>query len=215
MTIMRIRKQRIDEGDSNWGRLLWLSLWQVAIAHPSFMPPEEMYHDFPSGGCPIPGCTDNCDLFRFPKQRPEHTGVLAPYGQAAEEVRHRYGGRARAREMCNWIECRRCFSDDAAGTAAFALNGSTGEGSVTGSEASKERGEPDNEPAKRYRDTPATTAVRVVDAVERKQGRKRVSAMTTSAIIQAGLPVQNNEEFAKIWSMIHMFANPSERIDIP
>ncbi|TBU27202.1 hypothetical protein BD311DRAFT_789315 [Dichomitus squalens] len=121
-----------------------MSYSQILFAHPSFVPSKDMYHDFPSG-CPNPGCTDNCcELVRFPKQGPEHAAVLAPASASRgrrKKIRYRYGRRARAKEMCNWIECETCFADDAA-SAASASDGSTeGEGSVAGSEASEERGE--------------------------------------------------------------------------
>ena len=106
-----------------------MSYSQILFAHPAFVPSEDMYHDFPSG-CPNPGCTDNCcELIRFPKHGPETAVVLSP--SSRKKVRYRYGRRARPKEMCNWIECDICFSDDMPSTS-----GSEGsiEGSTEGSE---------------------------------------------------------------------------------
>ena len=115
-----------------------MSYSQILFAHPTFVPSKDMYHDFPSG-CPNPGCTDNCcELIRFPKKGPAHAAVLCPQSKSARrKVRYRYGRRARHKEMCNWIECDICFSDD---RDVLPLSGSEGssEGSVEGSDLGSE-----------------------------------------------------------------------------
>ncbi|KAH9922862.1 uncharacterized protein BXZ73DRAFT_91575 [Epithele typhae] len=87
-----------------------MSYSQILFAHPAFVPSMDMYHDFPSG-CPNPGCTDNCcELIRFPKHGPEYAVVLSP--RSKKKVRYRYGRRAHPHEMCNWIECDICFTEE-------------------------------------------------------------------------------------------------------
>ncbi|KAI1793381.1 hypothetical protein LXA43DRAFT_1002272 [Ganoderma leucocontextum] len=117
-----------------------MSYSQILFAHPTFVPSKDMYHDFPSG-CPNPGCTDNCcELVRFPKQGPENAAVLCPMTKSARrKIRHRYGKKARPKEMCNWIECDACFADDP--TPAGSVSEGSSEGSIEGSEASEEKGE--------------------------------------------------------------------------
>ena len=110
-----------------------MSYSQILFAHSAFVPSMDMYHDFPSG-CPNPGCTDNCcELIRFPKHGVESAVVLS--SSSKKKVRYRYGRRARRQEMCNWIECEVCFSDDVPPTS-----GSEGsiEGSTEGSETSSD-----------------------------------------------------------------------------
>ncbi|KAL7279982.1 hypothetical protein ACG7TL_006393 [Trametes sanguinea] len=108
-----------------------MSYSQILFAHPHFVPAKEVYHDFPSG-CPNPGCTDNCcELIRFPKHGPEVAAVLC----TKKKVRYRYGRRARPKEMCNWIDCDVCFSEEASTSGSTAGEGSS-EGSSEGSEAS-------------------------------------------------------------------------------
>ncbi|RDX42639.1 hypothetical protein OH76DRAFT_1362457 [Lentinus brumalis] len=108
-----------------------MSYSQILFAHPSFVPSKDMYYDFPSG-CPNPGCTDNCcELIRFPKLGPENAAVLSP--SSRKKVRYRYGRRARSKEMCNWIECDVCFSDERDTLPSSGSEGSS-EGSVEGSD---------------------------------------------------------------------------------
>ncbi|OJT14681.1 hypothetical protein TRAPUB_8734 [Trametes pubescens] len=114
-----------------------MSYSQILFANPHFVPSHDVYHDFPSG-CPNPGCTDNCcELIRFPKHGPSTAAVLCTSTKKTKtkKMRYRYGRRARRKEMCNWIDCDVCFSDDPPPTG----EGSS-EGSSEGSEASAEHG---------------------------------------------------------------------------
>ncbi|EIW59425.1 uncharacterized protein TRAVEDRAFT_122406 [Trametes versicolor FP-101664 SS1] len=114
-----------------------MSYSQILFANPHFVPSHDVYHDFPSG-CPNPGCTDNCcELIRFPKHGPATAAVLCTSTKKTKtkKMRYRYGRRARRKEMCNWIDCDVCFSDD----PPPAGEGSS-EGSSEGSEAGAEYG---------------------------------------------------------------------------
>ncbi|KAL6303485.1 hypothetical protein BKA93DRAFT_787532 [Sparassis latifolia] len=105
-----------------------MSYSQILFANSMFVPSKEMYYDFPSG-CPNPGCTDNCcELIRFPKKGLDTAAVLCD----KSKVRYRYGRRVKAKEMCNWIDCQVCFSDDS-GHGVHA----EGEGSIVSSEGSE------------------------------------------------------------------------------
>ena len=120
-----------------------MSYSQILFAHPAFVPSKDMYADFPSG-CPNPGCTDNCcELVRFPKHGPDAAAVLYPLSKSARrKIRYRYGRKARRKEMCNWIECDACFTDDAPGAggggaalaSVSASSSASSEGSTEGSE---------------------------------------------------------------------------------
>ena len=114
-----------------------MSYSQILFAHPTFVPSQDMYYDFPSG-CPNPGCTDNCcELIRFPKLGPDYAIVLSP--RSKKKVRYRYGRRARPKELCNWIECDICFSDDVPVSSSSGSEGCSEE-SIEGSEASLDDG---------------------------------------------------------------------------
>ncbi|KAH9850110.1 hypothetical protein C2E23DRAFT_735639 [Lenzites betulinus] len=114
-----------------------MSYSQILFAHSQFVPAKDVYHDFPSG-CPNPGCTDNCcELVRFPKHGAKAAAVLcAPSKKGKRKVRYRYGRRVRPKEMCNWIDCDVCFSDDPAPSCPAGEGCSEGssEGSETGPE---------------------------------------------------------------------------------
>ncbi|EMD39916.1 hypothetical protein CERSUDRAFT_132565 [Gelatoporia subvermispora B] len=99
---------------------------QILFASPLFVPSKDVYHDFPSG-CPNPGCTDNCcELIRFPKMGLETAAVLC----TKRKVRYRYGRHVKAREMCNWVDCHICFSDE---SAEGPIGEAGSEGSISGS----------------------------------------------------------------------------------
>lgn len=104
-----------------------MSYSQILFANSLSVPSKDVYYDFPSG-CPNPGCTDNCcELIRFPKKGLETAAVLC----YKRKVRYRYGRRAKAKEMCNWIDCHTCFLDE----SAHGVPPSEGcsEGSIAGS----------------------------------------------------------------------------------
>lgn len=112
-----------------------MSYSQILFANPHFVPSHDVYHDFPSG-CPNPGCTDNCcELIRFPKHGPATAAVLCTSTKKTKtkKMRYRYGRRARRKEMCNWIDCDVCFSDDPPPTGEGSSEGSS-EGSEAGAE---------------------------------------------------------------------------------
>lgn len=79
---------------------------QILFTHPSFVPSEDIYFDFPSG-CPNPCCTDDCEMIRFPRRGLDGAAVLAIKRGG------RHGKRIKMREMCNWIDCEVCFDNDA------------------------------------------------------------------------------------------------------
>jgi hypothetical protein len=87
----------------------------IIFTHPSFVPSESIYWDFPSG-CPNPCCNDECEMIRFPRRGLEFADVVA------------LKRRIRARQMCNWIDCDVCFDEDATSDSA------SSEGSQTSSE---------------------------------------------------------------------------------
>ncbi|PCH40116.1 hypothetical protein WOLCODRAFT_136668 [Wolfiporia cocos MD-104 SS10] len=109
-----------------------MSYSQILFANALFVPSKEVYHDFPSG-CPNPGCTDNCcELIRFPKKGLETAVVLC----TKRKVRYRYGRRTKPREMCNWVNCHICFTDDPVHGSHTSEGGS--EGSTAGSSEGSE-----------------------------------------------------------------------------
>ena len=112
---------------------------QIFFTHPSYVPDEEIFYDYPTG-CPNPCCTDDCEMIRFPRRGLETAPVLEvrvprkrrssnPSGKKWEKgCLHT---KVRAREMCNWIDCDVCFGEET-------VNSSGSEGSESGhSEASE------------------------------------------------------------------------------
>jgi len=80
---------------------------QILFTHASYVPDEDIFYDYPTG-CPNPCCTDDCEMIRFPRRGLETASVL--------EIKRggKFGKKVRVREMCNWIECSVCFSDEPA-----------------------------------------------------------------------------------------------------
>lgn len=78
---------------------------QILFTHPSFVPAEDIYFDFPSG-CPNPCCTDDCEMIRFPRHGVKDATVL--------DIKRggKFGKKVRGKQMCNWIECNVCFTDE-------------------------------------------------------------------------------------------------------
>jgi hypothetical protein len=70
---------------------------QIFFTHPSYVPDEDIFYDYPTG-CPNPCCTDDCEMIRFPSGGPEAASIL----QIKTKGRHK---RFKARDMCNWIDC--------------------------------------------------------------------------------------------------------------
>ncbi|TFK52315.1 hypothetical protein OE88DRAFT_1734334 [Heliocybe sulcata] len=75
---------------------------QIFFTNKMFVPAEDIFYDFPSG-CPNPSCTEDCEMIRFPRRGAEGAAVLSM---------KKGGKRAKAREMCNWIDCTVCFSEE-------------------------------------------------------------------------------------------------------
>ncbi|KAF8799368.1 hypothetical protein BYT27DRAFT_7201603 [Phlegmacium glaucopus] len=70
---------------------------QIFFTHPSYVPDEDIFYDYPTG-CPNPCCTDDCEMIRFPRRGPEAASIL----QIKTTKRRQ---RFKPREMCNWIDC--------------------------------------------------------------------------------------------------------------
>ncbi|KAF6748498.1 hypothetical protein DFP72DRAFT_992192 [Ephemerocybe angulata] len=95
---------------------------QIFFTHPSYVPDEEIFYDYPTG-CPNPCCTDDCEMIRFPRRGLETAPVL----QIRVPSRKKKGGKegdgggrtlvkgrvpkVKAKEMCNWIDCDVCFGE--------------------------------------------------------------------------------------------------------
>ena len=76
---------------------------QIFFTHPSYVPDEDVFYDYPTG-CPNPCCTDDCEMIRFPRRGPEAASIL----QIKTKGRHK---RFKARDMCNWIDCDVSFGE--------------------------------------------------------------------------------------------------------
>jgi hypothetical protein len=95
---------------------------QILFTHASYVPDEELFYDYPTG-CPNPHCTDDCEMIRFPRRGLETASVL--------DIKRggKFGRRIRSKQMCNWIECDVCFSDEPASPGSGSSSTSS-EGSV-------------------------------------------------------------------------------------
>ncbi|TFK17072.1 hypothetical protein FA15DRAFT_676323 [Coprinopsis marcescibilis] len=82
---------------------------QIFFTHPSYVPDEEIFYDYPTG-CPNPCCTDDCEMIRFPRRGLETAPVLQIKLGAKEGRRKRI--KVRPKEMCNWIDCDICFGEE-------------------------------------------------------------------------------------------------------
>lgn len=76
---------------------------QIFFTHPSYVPDEDIFYDYPTG-CPNPCCLDDCEMIRFPRRGLEGASVL----QIKTKERRR---RVRAKDMCNWIDCDISFGE--------------------------------------------------------------------------------------------------------
>ena len=92
---------------------------QILFTHPLFVPAEDIFFDFPSG-CPNPCCNDDCEMIRVPRRGIEGAAVLSIKRGG------RYGKKIKAKEMCNWIDCDICFSEE---TPRYAESSEGSEGS--------------------------------------------------------------------------------------
>lgn len=101
---------------------------QIYFTHPSYVPDEDIFYDYPTG-CPNPCCTDDCEMIRFPRRGLETASVL----EIKRKGRHR---RVKAKDMCNWIDCDVCFGEELALSSGSASGSS--EGSVVSVDSSPE-----------------------------------------------------------------------------
>ncbi|KAF8912016.1 hypothetical protein CPB84DRAFT_1812183 [Gymnopilus junonius] len=101
---------------------------QIFFTHPSYVPDEDIFYDYPTG-CPNPCCTDDCEMIRFPRRGLNTASVL----QIKTKERRR---RVKAKDMCNWIDCDVAFGECPAQN--MSASGSS-EGSDVSVEPSHER----------------------------------------------------------------------------
>jgi hypothetical protein len=101
---------------------------QIFFTHPSYVPDEDVFYDYPTG-CPNPCCTDDCEMIRFPRRGPEAASIL----QIKTKERHK---RFKAKDMCNWIDCNVSFGEVPAQPISV-------DGSSDGSEISVESATPE------------------------------------------------------------------------
>ncbi|EGO24130.1 hypothetical protein SERLADRAFT_362182 [Serpula lacrymans var. lacrymans S7.9] len=99
---------------------------QILFTHPSYVPSEEIYFDFPSG-CPNPCCNDDCEMIRFPRRGIEGAVVLSIKRGG------RCGRKIKPKEMCNWIDCNISFNEESPNTTE---NGEGSQSSADSGEAS-------------------------------------------------------------------------------
>lgn len=86
---------------------------QIFFTHPSYVPDEDIFYDYPTG-CPNPCCTDDCEMIRFPRRGLETAPVLqirVPKKRKDGTKVSKKLERVRQREMCNWIDCDVYFGE--------------------------------------------------------------------------------------------------------
>lgn len=109
---------------------------QILFMHPSYVPAEAIFYDYPTG-CPNPCCTDDCEMIRFPRRGLESAEVLPI--KRGRRVSGKpgpapIGRKVRQREMCNWIECDVCFNTSSSSGSAVISSGGSERSSYEGSE---------------------------------------------------------------------------------
>jgi len=99
---------------------------QIFFTHPLYVPTADIFFDFPSG-CPNPCCTEDCEMIRFPRRGLEGAAVLP-----LKRGRSHHFRRVRARDMCNWIDCDVCFTEEgiAEGSESSHTSGDTEGGTI-------------------------------------------------------------------------------------
>jgi MYND finger len=110
---------------------------QIFFTHPSYVPEEDIFYDYPTG-CPNPCCTDDCEMIRFPRRGQETASVL----EIKRKGRFR---RVKPKQMCNWIDCDVSFSQENVANMSGSSEGSeisvdsqgSGEGRMVGQTCSK------------------------------------------------------------------------------
>jgi len=76
---------------------------QIFFTHPSYVPDEDIFYDYPTG-CPNPCCTDDCEMIRFPRRGPEAASILQIKTKGRDK-------RLKPKDMCNWIDCDVSFGE--------------------------------------------------------------------------------------------------------
>ncbi|RDB14834.1 hypothetical protein Hypma_016378 [Hypsizygus marmoreus] len=123
---------------------------QIFFTHPSYVPDEDIFYDYPTG-CLNPCCTDDCEIIRFPRRGLATASVLevrvggksgSGGGSGTGRSGVGRGGAGRGRKvkrkmMCNWIDCDVAFWEEGMGAGG----GGSGSGSSEGSEVSVGGGE--------------------------------------------------------------------------
>lgn len=89
---------------------------QIFFTHPSFVPDEDIFYDYPIG-CPNPCCTDDCEMIRFPRRGLESASML----KIKRKGRYR---RITTKQMCNWIDCDVCFNEEVSANTSGSSEGS-------------------------------------------------------------------------------------------
>lgn len=89
---------------------------QIFFTHASYVPDEDVFYDYPTG-CPNPCCTDDCEMIRFPRRGQETASVL-------DIKRKGRFKRVKSKQMCNWIDCDVCFSQEAVANTSGSSEGS-------------------------------------------------------------------------------------------
>ncbi|EAU86169.2 hypothetical protein CC1G_03380 [Coprinopsis cinerea okayama7 len=110
---------------------------QIFFTHPSYVPDEEIFYDYPTG-CPNPCCTDDCEMIRFPRRGLSTAPVLQIKLQTKNGKRR--GIKVKSKEMCNWIDCDVCFGETVISSSS---SGSDSNSSSGGSHSSCSDGSDD------------------------------------------------------------------------
>jgi hypothetical protein len=140
---------------------------QILFTHPTYVPDEEVFYDYPTG-CPNRCCVvgnggggEECEMIRFPRRGAEGACVLdvprtrrngrkRRKGDGSGDNNHKTidkGGFRKVRErwMCNWVECDVCFVDPEALERRQVA--ASARGSSDSSSRSPERGRDDGDGA--------------------------------------------------------------------
>ena len=84
---------------------------QIFFTHPTYVPDEEIFYDYPTG-CPNPCCIDDCEMIRFPRRGLATAPVLRIKVPTKQGKRRAL--KVQTREMFNWIDCDVCFGEQRA-----------------------------------------------------------------------------------------------------
>ncbi|KAH8818636.1 hypothetical protein DL96DRAFT_1621623 [Flagelloscypha sp. PMI_526] len=95
---------------------------QIFFTHPSFVPDEDIFYDYPTG-CPNPCCTEDCEMIRFPRRGLGNAAILD-----VKRGGKKFGRKIRAKQMCNWIECDVCFFEESLPSSSSSSSSSSSAG---------------------------------------------------------------------------------------